>query len=121
MIRKAAIALVVAMNLPLTAGERLTMRVTPAMAREPAVLTVRATVEADTDNRALQIVVQSADFYRSSAIELEGAQAPRLNVFEFRNLPTGNYDVTSTLIDSHGQRVSASRLFRVVQPPGSGR
>jgi hypothetical protein len=121
MIRKTALLLVVAMNLPLAAGERLTMRVSPAVAREPALLTVRATVQSDVDNRALEVVVQSTDFYRSSSIQLEGSEAPRLNVFEFRNLPSGDYDVTSTLVDSHGQRVSTSQLFRVVQSPGSGR
>jgi len=119
--KKAAVLLLMLATLPLQAGERLTMRVTPMVAREPAFLTVRAMVAADADNRVLQVVVESADFYRSSAIDLQGAEAPPLNVFEFRNLPTGDYDVTSTLFDSHGRRVSSSKQFRVVQSPGSGR
>jgi hypothetical protein len=121
MIRKGAVLLLVMINLPLAAGERLTMRVTPAMALEPAVLTVRTFIESDAENRMLEIVAQSADFYRSSAIELDGASAPRLSVFEFKNLPTGTYEVTSTLIDAHGQRAQASRLFRVAPAPGSSR
>ena len=121
MIRRAAFVLVLVVNLPVAAGERLALRVTPAMALEPAMLTVRATVEADADNRALEIVAQSADFYRSSSIQLDGASAPRLNVFEFRNLPTGTYEVTSTLTDSHGQRVTASRVFHVAPAAGSAR
>ena len=121
MSRKSAILLVLAMAFPLEAGERLAMRVTPAMALEPAVLTVRAMIEADADNRTLEVVAQSADFYRSSSIQLDGQSAPRLNVFEFRNLPTGMYEVTSTLTNSHGQRVSASKLFRVAPAPGSSR
>src|SRR5688500_1470898 len=98
MVRKAAVVLIVMVGLPVTAGERLAMRVTPAMAFEPAVLTVRTVIEADADNRVLEIVAQSADYYRSSSIELDGASAPRLNVFEFKNLPNGIYDVTSILV-----------------------
>jgi hypothetical protein len=97
------------------------MRITPAMALEPAVLTVRTTIRADADNRVLEVVAQSADYYRSSAIELHGASAPVLNVFEFRNLPSGTYAVTSTRIDSHGRRAIAVRQFRVAAAPGGSR
>jgi hypothetical protein len=62
---------------------------------------------------------RSADFYRSSWVQLDGAGAPRLNVFEFKNLPTGTYDVTSVLVGSTGQRAIVSRTFRVAQAPGS--
>jgi hypothetical protein len=121
MLKKAILLGVVALVIPLSAGERLAMRLTPAMALEPAQLTVRATVAANPDNRLLEVVAQSADFYRSSAIELDGASAPQLNVFEFRNLPTGTYDVTTMLIDSRGQRIAASRTFRVAPSAGSSR
>ena len=92
MVKKAVFLCVLALSAPLDAGERLAMRVTPNMALEPARLTVRTVVEADSDNRGLEIVAQSADFYRSSSVQLDGASAPRLNVFEFKNLPTGTYE-----------------------------
>ena len=119
--KKAFFFCVLAIALPLNAGERLAMRVSPSAAFEPAVLTVRTVIEADTDNRALEIVTQSADFYRSSAIQLDGANAPRLNVFEFKNLPTGIYDVMSVLVGSGGERATVSRRFQVAAAPGSGR
>ena len=78
--KKAFFLCVFAVALPLNAGERLAMRVSPAVAFEPAVLTVRTVIEADTENRALEIVAQSADYYRRSSIQLDGASAPRLNV-----------------------------------------
>jgi hypothetical protein len=121
MVRKAVFLCVLAIAFPLNAGERLAMRLTPAMALEPAVLTVRTTVEADADNRMLEVVAQSADFYRSSSIQLDGANASRLNVFEFKSLPSGVYDVTSILIDSHGRQLVAARTFRVASSPGSSR
>jgi hypothetical protein len=119
MIRKAAILLVVVMNLPMAAGERLAMRVSPATAMAPALLTVQAIVESNPDNRMLEVVAQSADYYRGSAIDLDGERAAHLNVFEFRNLPMGRYEVTSTLVDASGQRVSTSRWFHVARAPGS--
>ena len=110
-----------AVAVPSAAGEPLVMRLTPAVALEPAQLTIRASIEADSDNRALEIVAESTDFYRSSEISLDGESAPRLNVFEFKNLPTGTYYVTGVLIGSRGHRAVVSRVFRVEPAGGSTR
>ena len=53
----------------------------------PAVLTVRVTVEAAAENRSLQIAAESPTFYRSSEVQIDGANAHPMNVFEFRDLP----------------------------------
>ena len=119
--KKAVFLCMLAVAVPLNGGERLAMRVSPSVAFEPAVLTVRTVIEADIDNRALEIVAQSADYYRRSSIQLDGARAPRLNVFEFRNLPTGTYDVMSVLVGSGGERASVTRRFQVAAAPGSAR
>lgn len=89
--------------MPLGAGERMTMKVSPSFAFAPANLLVRAMVEADAQNRAVAIVAQSADFYRSSEIQLEGAKAPRTSIFEFRSLPPGSYEVTAALFGADGR------------------
>jgi hypothetical protein len=120
-VTKALVFCVFAVALPLNAGERLAMRITPVMAFEPAILTVRTVIEADIENRTLEIVAQSADYYRRSSIQLDGANAPRLNVFEFRNLPTGIYDVMSILVGSDGEQATVSRRFHVAAAAGSGR
>jgi hypothetical protein len=88
-IKKALLLSLLAVALPVDAGEPLTMGLTPSVAFEPAHLRIRTVIEAHDENRELQIIAQSADFYRSSVIQLEGANAPRVNLFEFRNLPTG--------------------------------
>jgi hypothetical protein len=41
-----------------------------------------------------------------------------LNVFEFRNLPAGLYQVTGVLLGSRGRRATVSRLARVEPPFG---
>lgn len=96
-------------TLPLGAGQRITMKVSPAMAFAPANLLVRATIEADAQNRAVAIVAQSADFYRSSEIQLEGDRAPHTSTFEFRSLPPGNYEVTAALFGADGRERAVVR------------
>jgi len=100
-------------------AERLRLRVSPAMTVAPGFLTVQASVEVDAENRLLQVVAESPDFYRSSQIQLDGANAPRLKVIEFRNLPTGLYQVTGTLIGTQGPRATVLRLAKVAPSAGS--
>ena len=98
--------------------EPLRMRVTPAMVMAPGFLTVRVNVEAAVENRSLQVVAESPDFYRSSEIQLDGARATPLAVFEFRDLPTGLYEVTGVLSGPNGPRATVSRLAKVQPSPG---
>jgi hypothetical protein len=105
----------------LSGDEPLRMQLFPAVAREPAVLTIRVTVEPADENRMLQVVAESATFYRSSEVPVDGKHAAPLNVFEFRNVPTGLYHVTCVLIGAHGQRATADRRARVMPAPGGSR
>ena len=109
-------------SLPLRAGEPapITIRVSPAVAFAPANLRVRATIESNARNRSVEIVAESLDFYRSSEIQLDGDQAPRTSVFEFRSLPPGVYEVRATLIGSDGQERSAVRQQVNVIASGAG-
>jgi hypothetical protein len=90
--------------LPLGAKERepMTIRVTPAVSFAPANLIVRATIENNAANRGFEIVAESEDFYRSSQIELNGDEAPRTTMFEFRSLPPGTYEVRAVLYGVSG-------------------
>ena len=119
MVKRTVFLCVMGLALSSDAGERLSMRVTPKMALEPALVTVRTTVEANPENRLLEVVAESADYYRSSAIQLDGASAPRLNVFELKNLPTGTYEVTSVLVGTGGHRTVVTQLVRVAAAAGS--
>ena len=107
-------------TLPLGAGERITMKVSPAVAFAPANLIVRATVIADADNRAVQIIAESEDFYRSSEIQLEGDRAARISTFEFRSLPPGTYEVRANLIGADGQTRAMIRQQINVIASGAG-
>jgi len=102
-------------------NERLRMQVTPAVSLEPAVLTVRVSVEPSADNRFLQTIAESPDMYRSSEVPINGERAAPLNVFEFRNLPAGLYRVTSVLTGASGRRSTAFGLARVESSVGNRR
>jgi len=103
----------------LNGSVRLTMRVFPAMTVAPATVRVEAIVEHDATNRSLRIAAESDTFYRSSEIELDGANGPLVSVFDFRSLPTGTYQVTGILLGTSGQRAAATKVVRVQSSPGS--
>jgi hypothetical protein len=112
--------LMVTAALPLGAGEKMTMKVSPAVAFAPANLIVRATILADADNRAVEIIAESDDFYRSSMIQLEGDHAARTSMFEFRSLPPGTYEVRANLFGTDGQQRATSRQQINVIASGAG-
>lgn len=107
-------------TLPLGAGEKITMKVSPAVAFAPANLVVRAMIVADADNRAVEIVAESDDFYRSSMIQLEGEKAARTSMFEFRSLPPGTYEVRANLIGANGDLRACIRQQINVIASGAG-
>jgi hypothetical protein len=102
------------------AGERITIKVSPAIAFAPANLVVRATIPADADNRAVKIVAESTDFYRSSEMPLEGERAPRTTTFEFRSLPSGTYQVSANLMGADGRSRGIIRQQVNVIASGTG-
>src|SRR5207247_7752022 len=73
------------------ANERISMRVSPEVSFAPANLSVRTTVEAHPDNRWIEIIAESDDFYRSSEMQLDGEHAPRTTIFASGSLPGGTY------------------------------
>ena len=113
--------LMVAATGPAGAGERMIMKVTPAVAFAPANLVVRAVVEADADNRGIAVIAESEDFYRSSEIQLDGNHAPRINTFEFRSLPPGNYSVKAMLMGRDSEPRLTLRQQVNVMVSGGGR
>lgn len=94
---------------PINANNPLTMVVSPVRSFAPMNLTIRVQVEPDADNRALEVVTESGDYYRSSRIQLDGAEAPRTISLEIRNLPSGDYEVRGALINSAGRERTVVR------------
>src|SRR5262245_26795724 len=105
--------------LTVKADEQLTVAVSPLQSFAPTNLTVRVHVSADDANRALEITVDSGEYYRSSRMQLDGNDAPRTITSELRSLPGGDYEVRVVLIDSTGHaRAVANQHVRVIPAAG---
>jgi hypothetical protein len=108
-----------AFTIPAGGGDQLKIAVFPAQSFAPSNLKIRARVVPHGENRALELVAESDDFYRSSQIPLDGERAPGMLLFEFRGLPGGDYRVYGVLTDSGGrQRAFAEQLVRVISGLG---
>ena len=93
---------------PLVAGGRVGVHVTPAVAFAPADLRVRASVTAYEENRAVEIIAESQNFYSSSEIQLNGEQAPKTTMVEFRSVPVGLYSVRVIVKGSGGKEIATA-------------
>ena len=104
-----ALGLLVATTTMVSAREAISIQVSPARSFAPANLTIRTSVDLNVDNRAIEIVADSATFYRSSTIQLEGDRAPKTTIVQFRSLPPGEYAVTAAVIGADGRRRAIAR------------
>jgi hypothetical protein len=91
------------------AKEPLSIRVSPSVAFAPATLFIHTWIDPDSNNRALEVVAESDDFYRSSTVQLEGDRAPKATSFAFRSLPSGEYEVRASVIGADGQPKAIAR------------
>ena len=96
------------------AGEPVSVRVNPSVAIAPTTLAIRVKVPPQAENRALEIVVDSNDFYRSSRMQLEGDKGPVTNTLNIGSVPAGDYEVTATVIGADGKRTTTARAHAEV-------
>lgn len=96
------------------ATEKISLRVTPNVSSAPSNVIVRATVAKHADNRWLLVEADSGAFYRSSAIQLDGENAPLVTEFRLNNLPSGEYTVAAVLRDNLGQATTVRRTVLVL-------
>ena len=92
---------------------RLRIDVAPRFSTPPGSFRVRAIVAPEDRNRSLEVVADSSNYYRSSTIPLDGANAAAVTEMFLRNLPSGSYQVIVTLTDADGNRTSDSRQVGV--------
>lgn len=90
------------------------------LAVRPAVLfagrDVRATVRTprDSRNRELRIVVEAADYYAASDVQLDGVDAPATHQFNWQALPSGSYRVEAILTRQDGETRTVTQCFAVL-------
>jgi hypothetical protein len=83
----------------------------------PANVFVQVLIERNPDNRSMRISIESADYFSSSEMELDGERSARLRVLTFREVPAGEYELRGEVLGEHGKvRASTHALVRVVGP-----
>ncbi len=87
--------------------------VSPRISAAPAVIRIRAIVTPRAENRGLKIVADSGEYFRSSFVPLDGADAASVTVTSFKNLPGGEYQVSVTLVGEKGDQAMDRRLIMV--------
>jgi hypothetical protein len=77
---------------------------------------VRTTVRTPRDarNRGLRVIVESADYYASSDVQLDGADSVTSHQFTWKDLPGGPYRVDAILLREDGEKVTATHCFAVL-------
>jgi hypothetical protein len=99
------------------AGDPVSIRVNPSVSVAPTMLAIRVNVVPQPENRALEIVLDSGEFYRLSRVQLEGDRGPAVNTLTVASVPAGDYEVTATVIDAGGNRGTRARAFVEVMGP----
>src|SRR5262245_49257333 len=107
--------------MPINGREMVQLQGSPTVSRAPGFLTVRVTIDPSDERRALPLAADSNDFCGRTEVSLYVANSSPLNVFEFRNLPTGTYQVTGVLMGARGPRGTAFRTARVEPSVGGMR
>jgi hypothetical protein len=102
-------------------AQRITIRVTPAVALEPAQLTIRTTVEPSDQNRLLNVSLISDQYSTSSDVPLEGLNAARLSVLQIRDVPSGLYEVRAVVVGPAGPLASTTQVVKIQPAPGHSR
>ena len=101
------------------AGQPVSIQVNPAVSFAPSTLGIRVRVPPQSENRALEIVVDSDDYYRMSRVQLEGDRAPTVNTLTIPGVPAGGYEVTATVIGADGHSRALARAHVEVMSNGA--
>jgi hypothetical protein len=96
-------------------GDELTLRLTPRFVSAPGYLRSLIRVAPNDANRVLRVEIDSAGYYRSSDITLDGASAPMSHFVDWKEVPAGKYDlIVSVLGPSGDARVVRQLNFQVL-------
>ena len=89
------------------ATDQLQLTVNPKFSHHPGSFRATALVEPDAENRWLMLSAESREYYRSSTVQLDGADAARRHVMLFEGLPAGKY-----LIQARVDRADGGEILR---------
>lgn len=80
---------------------------------------VKVLVARNERNRSLVWEVDGPNYYRSSAMELDGASSPRSYFFTMRDLPAGSFEVRASVRRNDNSVATDRSAIRVIGLVGS--
>jgi len=83
-----------------SAEEMVQIRLRGHYYAEPATVQITVAVEPASNNRTLVIEADGDNYFRSSALLLDGQNEKRLHSVEFKNLPAGSYTLRAQVRSS---------------------
>ena len=95
-------------------GSPLTLRVTPRLAWIGSAVQALVRISPDDRNRLLRITVDSSDYYRSTDVALDGAEARRSHLLLLTSLPAGSYAIHAVVYGASGERGRIEQQFDVL-------
>jgi hypothetical protein len=99
---------------PDTVEPELDVQLRPRFASTQGFVRSLVRVAPHPDNRLLRLEIDSEDYYRSSDIQLEGANAARSHSTDWSGLPPGTYQIVATVFGPDGERKREAVRFEVL-------
>ncbi|MGH9314152.1 MAG: hypothetical protein ACRD1S_13270 [Vicinamibacterales bacterium] len=94
-------------------------RVTPRVAFGPVDVMALVQVEPHAENRRLQLILDSGEYYFSTDIQLDGAGARKSHFVTWRAVRPGKYLLTATVYRASGRVNHCRRELRIYGPDES--
>ena len=101
---------------PVTADEAppVTIKVRPAVLFAGGDVRTTVRTPRDSRNRELRVIVEAADYYASSDVQLDGVDGAATHQFTWKQLPGGAYRVEAILLRENGVKETFTSCFAVL-------
>jgi hypothetical protein len=116
LLQAAALGLLLSGMIDLRADEVVRIHVPSNILTDRSDLVVQVLVVRNTENRAVRVTAESASYYGSSEIQIDGDRHPTVQLVRFVSVPAGWYEVTGTVFDQRAKSRGAARTSVLVYP-----
>jgi hypothetical protein len=100
-----------------SADEPISITIRPLVANFGGTARVKVLVARNDANRSLIWEMDGPNYYRSSAMQLDGASSPRTYFFLAKNLPSGEFEIRVTVRRTDNSVLMDRGMIRVVGGP----
>ena len=95
-------------------GPAVTIKVRPAVLFAGGDVRTTVRTPRDARNRELRVIVEAADYYASSDVQLDGVDGAATHQFTWKELPGGAYRVEAILLREDGAKETFTSCFAVL-------